>query len=60
MTREKFPVARLLYIGVSVLGMPEADVWHATIRKLMILFTEHLKYTGNYKKPQTIDDIIPF
>lgn len=60
MTHEKFPAARLLYIGCTVLGLPEPSVWRMTTRKLMALFTEHLKYTGNYKKPQTIDDVIPF
>lgn len=57
---EKFPVARCLYIGKTLLGYSEREVWHMTLRKLMLLYTEHQKETGTYKKPVTIDDVIPF
>lgn len=56
---EMFPVARALYIGTTVLGFPEAEVWDMTLRKLLLLYTEHRKYTGTYRKPVTIDDVIP-
>jgi len=55
----KFPVARALYIGTTVLGFPEKEVWNMTLRKLLLLYTEHRKETGTYKPPATIDDVIP-
>lgn len=60
MTDEPFPLARCLYIGKTVLGYPEKEVWKMTLRKLIILHTEHLKYTGNYREPETLDSVIPF
>jgi hypothetical protein len=59
-TDEPFPLARCLYIGKTVLGYTEKEVWRMTLRKLMLLFTEHQKYTGNYKEPETLDSLIPF
>ncbi len=54
-------IARLLFIGVTLLGYPERDVLHAfTLRKLMLLYTEYQKYHGEWKPPVTIDDVIPF
>jgi hypothetical protein len=55
---EQFPIARWLYIG-KTLGYTEREVWHMTIRKLELLFTEYLKANGMYKKPETIDDLMP-
>jgi len=55
---EQFPIARWLYIG-KMLGYFEREVWHMTIRKLDLLYTEHLKSTGQYKKPETTDDLMP-
>ena len=60
MTEEKFPVARCIYIGKTVLGYTEKEVWHMTLRKLMLLFAEHQKYSGTYKAPETLDSVIPF
>jgi hypothetical protein len=48
-----------LYIGTTVLGYPEREVWHMTLRKLSLLHTEHLKETGRYRPPATLDDVIP-
>lgn len=42
-----------------MLGFPEKEVWRMTLRKLMLLYMEHLKYTGQYKPPATLDDVIP-
>jgi len=49
-----------LFIGKTLLGYPEKEVWHMTLRKLMLLYTEYQKHNGTYKEPQTIDDVIPF
>lgn len=59
MTDEKFPVTRCIYLGKTVLGYPEKEVWRMTLRKLMLLFVEHQKYTGNYCEPETLDNVIP-
>lgn len=56
---EKFPVARCIYIGKTVLGYTEKEVWHMTLRKLMLLFAEHQDYKGTYKEPETLDSVIP-
>ena len=56
---EKFPVARCLYIGKTVLGYPEREVWKMTLRKLMILHMEHQKYNRTYQAPETLDSVIP-
>ena len=57
---EKFPVARCLFIGKTLLGYPEKEVWRMTLRKLMLLYTEYQKEHGTYQKPVTLDDAIPF
>ena len=45
---------------MTLLGYSEREVLHTfTLRKLMRLFTEHQKYSGTYKPPVTIDDVIP-
>lgn len=56
---EKFPVARCLFIGKTLLGYTEKEVWHMTLRKLMLLYIEYQKEKGTYQEPQTIDDVIP-
>ena len=53
------PVARYLYIGTTVLGYTERDVWKMPLNKLTALYTEHLKETGQYKRPETTDDLMP-
>lgn len=30
-----------------------------TMRKLILLYTEHRKETGTWQEPKTIDDVIP-
>ena len=42
---EPFPVGSLSLHRKTVLGYPEKEVWKMTLRKLIILHTEHLKYT---------------
>jgi len=42
-------------VGKVLLGYPEKEVWHMTVRKLMLLFTEWQKQNGQYKEPETID-----
>jgi hypothetical protein len=54
----EFPLTRCIYIGKTVLGYTEKEVWRMTLRKLLLLYTEHQKYTGSYKEV-TLDDIIP-
>lgn len=56
----EFPLARCIYIGKTVLGYPEKEVWRMTLRKLTLLYTEHQKFTGQYKEPETLDSVIPF
>jgi len=57
---EKFNVARCLFIGKTLLGYSEREVWRMTLRKLVLLYTEYQKEHGQYEEPKTIDDIIPF
>jgi hypothetical protein len=53
------PVARYLYLGKVVLGYPEHEVWHMTLKKLNLLLIEHLKATGAYQPPGTVEDLMP-
>ena len=55
-----FPLARCLFIGKTLLGYPEREVWHMTLRKLLLLHTEYLKENGRWKPAPTLDDVIPF
>jgi len=48
-----------LFIGKTLLGYSEREVWHMTLRKLMLLYTEYQKEHGAYQKPATLDDVIP-
>jgi len=50
----------LLFVGKTLLGYSEKEVWQMTIRKLMLLYTEYQKEKGEYQAPVTIDDVIPF
>lgn len=56
---DKFPVARCIYLGKTVLGYPEREVWHMTLRKLMLLYDEYRKEHGQKSAEMTIDDMIP-
>jgi len=49
-----------LYIGKVLLGYPEKEVWHMTLRKIALLHIEHQKENGTYEQPQTLDEAIPF
>lgn len=55
---EKVPITRCLYLGKTVLGFSEKEVWRMTLKKLLLLYKEHQIYTGSYKE-ETLDDIIP-
>jgi hypothetical protein len=48
----------LIYIG-KAMGYPEKEIWKMTIRKLLLLYIEHLKENGRYAE-SSIDDVIPF
>lgn len=48
-------VARLIYLGVSVLRFSETDVMNMTLRKFYLLFDEHLVYHGRKKKKSMLD-----
>ncbi len=56
---EKFPVARCLYVGVTLLGFTEPQVWRMTPKKLYLLYIEHLKENGTYKEPTTAESFLP-
>ena len=57
---DKVNVARLLFIGKTLLGYSESEAWRMTPRKLILLYQEYQKEHGQYEAPQTIDSIIPF
>ena len=57
---DKVNVARLLFIGKTLLGYSESEAWSMTPRKLILLYQEYQKEHGQYEKPETLDDIIPF
>jgi len=42
-----------------LLGYPEREVWHMTLRKLIILYAEYQEEHGQYQAPLTLDDVIP-
>jgi len=48
-----------LFIGKTLLGYTEKEVWRMTLRKLMLLYIEYQKEKGTYQEPKTIDDVIP-
>jgi hypothetical protein len=50
----------LLFIGKTLLGYTEKEVWKMTLRKLLLLYTEYQKENGQYQEPKDIDDVIPF
>ena len=56
---EKLNVARCIFIGKTLLGYSEREVWHMTVRKLILLYDEYKKEHGQYQKESTIDDVIP-
>ena len=57
---EPFNVTRCLFIGKTLLGYSEREVWKMTLKKLILLYEEYQKEKGVYKTPATIDDVIPF
>jgi hypothetical protein len=44
-------------VGKTLLGYPEREVWHMTLRKLCLLYVEYQKEHGEYRPPATLDDI---
>jgi hypothetical protein len=57
---QKLNVAHFIFVGTALLGYPESEVWGMTLKKILILRDEYLKFNGRYKAPETIDDVIPF
>jgi len=48
-----------LFIGKTLLGYSEREVWSMTLRKLLLLYEEYKKEHGQYQEPLTLDDVIP-
>lgn len=55
---EKLNVARCIFIGKTLLGYTEREVWRMTPRKLILLYHEYQKENGTFEKPVTLDDVI--
>lgn len=55
---EEFSITRCITIG-RYMGYTEKDVWRMTVRKLMVLYKDYQRFNGDYKEPETIDDVIP-
>ena len=55
-------VARLLYIGVTLLHWPEREVWRMTPYKILALFRIHREFNPDRFKPEEkeadIDDVL--
>ena len=56
-------LARLLYIGVTLLRWSEAEVWHMTPYKILTLFRIHREFNPDrFSKPDPkevdIDDVL--
>lgn len=51
--------AQLIFIGKTLLGYSEKEVWYMTLRKLMQLFKEYKIFNGIEKRYETPEDIIP-
>ncbi len=47
-------VARLLYVGNTVLGYKEPEIFEMTLRKFYLIHNEHLEY-HNLKKDDELD-----
>ena len=56
---EKINVARLIFIGKTLLGYTEREVWHMTLRKLSLLYAEYRSSHGQVQQEPTLDDIFP-
>ena len=55
-----FPVARSIFIGKTLLGYTEREVWNMTLRKLFLMYDEYKKEHGIVAKEETIEDLVPF
>ena len=44
-------LARLLYIGVTILGFREREVWRMPPHKIIVLFNIHREYNPDKFKP---------
>lgn len=51
-------VAKLLYLGVSVLRFTEESIMNMTLRKFYLLFDEHLIYHGKKKESASMLDAL--
>lgn len=49
----------LLFIGKTVLGFAEKEVWDMEPVKLLALFEQYCIFHGYQKREASIDDIIP-
>jgi hypothetical protein len=43
-----------MYVGTTILGYPEDEVWKMTLGKIGTLHREHLKYTGAIKEEEEV------
>jgi hypothetical protein len=48
-----------LFVGKTLLGYREKEVWRMTLRKLILLYVEYQKEKGTFKQSQSLDDVIP-
>jgi hypothetical protein len=58
-TKQDINFARLIYIGKTILGYSEREVWRMTLRKLLQLFDEHCRFNGIKNNGSDSDDVIP-
>ncbi len=56
---DEFFFARLIHLGVTVLGYPERDVWRMTPRKLVLLHRAHREYfyPSNRNDSRSVDKL---
>jgi len=56
-----FDIERMVYIGTTVLGYQEQDVWEMTPGKIGTLHNQHLRYNDRIfiEKEVSIDEAIP-
>lgn len=50
---------QLIFIGKTLLGYTEKEVWRTTLKKLLLLFQEYKYFFGIEKRYESADDIIP-
>ena len=47
---------RLIYIGVTLLGYPEKEVWRMTAYKILTLFRIHREFNPDRFKPDPMEE----